>query len=190
MSVTHTSSIGSAQEIHIEVTSEGIPLADARICLQKGDWQTGEVYEVEYTNTSGIADIFVNPATMGTINIHVWAHNHNTYEGTIDVTGVGISEPEGGIVYFNSLSPVSPSPASSNAVISFSLAQAGPARVDVFDLTGRIVMTLTRDDLIAGSHSLHWNLEDSSGRIVPSGLYHVRIASGSFTASTGMIVLR
>jgi len=190
MSVSHTSSIGSAGEIHVEVTGEGSPLADARVCLQKGDWQTGEVYEVGYTNTSGIADIFVSPETIGTISIYVWAHNHNTYAGTIDVTGVGISEPEGGIVYFNSLNPVSPSPAFSSAVISFSLAQAGPARVDVFDITGRIVTTLTRDELTSGSHSLLWNLEDNSGRIVPSGLYHVRISSGSFTASTGMIVIR
>ena len=190
MSVTHTPSIGSAGEIHVEVTSEGSPLADARVCLQKGDWQTGEVYEVGYTNTSGIADIFVNPATTGTISIYVWDHNHNTYQGTIDVTGVGISEPEGGTVYVNSLGSVSPNPAYSSAVISFSLAQAGPARVDVFDITGRIMTTLTRDELTAGSHSLLWNLEDSSGRIVPSGLYHVRVSSGSFTASTGIIVMR
>ncbi len=190
MSVTHTSSIGGAGEIHVEVTSEGSPLTNARVCLQKGDWQTGEVYEGEYTNTSGIADIFVNPATTGTISIYVWAHNHNTYVGTIDVTGVGICEPEDGTVYLNSLSSVSPSPAYSSAVISFSLAQAGPARVDVFDITGRIVTTLTRDELTSGSHNLLWNLEDSSGRVGPSGLYHVRVSSGSFTASTSMIVLR
>ncbi len=103
---------------------------------------------------------------------------------------MGICEPEGGTVYFHSLNSVSPSPAYSSAVISFYLAQAGPARVDVFDITGRIVTTLTRDELTSGSHSLLWNLEDSSGRIVPSGLYYVRVSSGSFTASTSMIVIR
>jgi hypothetical protein len=190
MSVIHTSSISSAGEIHVEVTSEGSPLADARICLQKGNWQTGDIYEVAYTNASGVADIFVNPATTGTIDIYVWAHNHNTYDGTVEVTEVGISEPEGGTACFNSLGPVSPSPAACNAVISFSLAQAGPARVDVFDITGRIVTTLTREELTSGSHSMIWNLDDSSGRTVPSGLYYVRVSSGSFTASTSMIVIR
>ena len=190
MSVTHTSSIGSAGEIHVEVTSSGSPLEDARVCLQKGNWQTGEVYEVAYTNASGVADIFVNPATTGIIDIYVWARNHNTYDGTIDVTSVGISEPEGGTACANSLSPVSPSPAASNTVISFSLAKAGPACVDVFDITGRIITTLNRDELASGSHSLLWNLEDSSGRIVPSGLYYVRVSTGSFTASTSMIVIR
>jgi hypothetical protein len=190
LDVTHTSSISGNDNIHVEVTSEGSPLADARVCLQKGDWQTGEVYEIDYTDASGIADIFVSPATIGTISIHVWAYNHNTYSGTIDVTGVGIGEEEGGTVYFNSLSPVSPSPAYSSAVISFCLAQTGPARVDVFDITGRIVTTLTGEELAAGSHSLVWNLEDSSGSGVPSGLYHVRVSSGSFTSSTSMIVIR
>ncbi|MCD4701794.1 MAG: T9SS type A sorting domain-containing protein [Candidatus Aegiribacteria sp.] len=190
LDVTHTSSISGNDNILVDVSSGGNPLVGARVCLQKGDWQTGEIYEIDYTDASGQVGIYVTPSTSGTINIYVWAHNHDTYDGTIDVTGVGIGEEEGGTAYFNNLNPVSPSPAFSSTVISFSLAQAGFARVDIFDITGRIVTTLIRDELTAGSHNLVWNLEVSSGTLTPSGLYHVRVSSGSFTASTSMIVIR
>ncbi len=62
--------------------------------------------------------------------------------------------------------------------------------MDIYDITGRIVTTLIMDELTAGSHSLEWNLEDSSGTRVPSGMYQVRISSGLEATSTGMIVMR
>ena len=163
-------------------------LANFLVYMQEKDPSLS--YTVKYTDASGIADIYVNSASIGTMDIHVWAQNHNTYSGTIDVTGVGITEREGGTVCTNSLNPVSPSPALSTAVVSFSLSEAGAARVDVFDISGRIVATLASEELTSGSHSLLWNLEDSAGRAVPSGLYQIRVSSGSFTASTGLIVIR
>ncbi|MBN2607871.1 MAG: hypothetical protein JXA64_02060 [Candidatus Fermentibacteraceae bacterium] len=189
LSVSHTASISEAGIIEVDVQSGGSPLENARVCLQKGDWQTGDIYEVDYTDASGSASIYVNPETTGTIDIHVWAHNHNTYAGTIDVTGTGIAGNPGEICSY-CLSPVSPSPAMSIATVRFSLAQAGHARVDVFDLSGRAVATLASGELAAGSHSLVWNLLDDSGMPVPSGLYHVRVSSGSFCESASLVVIR
>jgi hypothetical protein len=189
LSVSHTSSISQAGIIDVDVQSGGSPLEGARVCLQKGDWQTGDIYEVVYTDASGSVDIYVNPESTGTIDIHVWAHNHDTYSGTIEVTGTGVSGGQGP-VFSNSLSPVSPSPAMSSAAVRFSLAAAGVTRVDVFDLSGRVVATLASDELAAGPHSLLWDLTDGSGRAVPSGIYRVRVTSGSFCGTAGMVVLR
>ncbi len=190
LTVSHTSAISGNDNILVNVSSDGNPLAGARVCLQKGDWQTGEIYIIGYTDAAGQVEIYVTPSTAGILNIHVWSHNHDTYDGTIDVTGVGISEPESVVLCFSSLNPVSPNPAFSSAVISFCLAQAGPARIDIYDITGRIVTTLIMDELSAGSQSLEWGLEDNSGTPVPSGMYHVRISSGLEALSTGMIVMR
>ena len=189
MSVTHTSSISAAGVIEVDVLSGGSPLEDARVCLQKGDWQTGDIYEVDYTDASGSAEIYVNPATTGTMDIHVWAHNHNTYCGTIAVTGVGVSEHEGA-VFVNSLDSVFPSPAVSSVSVGFSLAEAGPARVDVYDITGRMVATLDSGELASGSHSLVWDLRDSDGIRVPAGLYQIRVSSGTFCETASLVVIR
>ena len=188
MTVDHPGYVGGATTVDVTVTdpTDG-PVEDARVCLQKGDWQTGDIYEIGYTDASGQVGIFVSPSSAGTMDITVWAHNHETYQGTIDV-GVGIGE-EGEQVYEYSLSAVYPSPAIGSATIGFSLAQSARARIDIYDLAGRLVTTLTESDLGAGNHSLVWDLT-AGGVPVPSGLYHVRLTSGAFQASNSVMVLR
>jgi hypothetical protein len=188
MSVTHPGYIGGATTVDVTVTDDtDAPVENARVCLQKGDWQTGEVYEIGYTDASGQVSIYVNPSTAGTMDITVWAHNHETYQGTIDC-GVGIGD-EGEQVYQWSLRPVTPSPAMTSATIGFSMAAPGRARIDVYDLSGRLVTTLAEENLGAGSHSIVWDLR-SDGEPVPSGLYYVRFESGSFQDARSVMVLR
>ncbi|MCD4847793.1 MAG: hypothetical protein K8R76_06350, partial [Candidatus Aegiribacteria sp.] len=61
-----------------------------------------------------------------------------------------------------------PTPAMSDVTILFSLAAAGVTRIDVFDITGRIVNTLAAEEIAAGQHSLVWNLRDTNGSVIPS----------------------
>ncbi|MBN1433301.1 hypothetical protein JW921_00975 [Candidatus Fermentibacterales bacterium] len=188
MTVIHPGYIGGATTVDVNVSdpSDG-PVENARVCLQKGDWQTGDIYEIGYTDASGHVGIYVNPGSAGTMDVTVWAHNHETYLGTIDV-GVGIGD-QGEQVAFYSLDPVTPSPARTHAVMGFSLARPGIARVDVFDLSGRLITTLTSEYLGVGAHSLTWDLT-ADDTPVPSGLYHVRLCSGSFQSSRSVMVLR
>ena len=46
MTVSHTSTISGPGNVTVTVTGTSGGLSGARVCLQKGDWQTGEVYEV------------------------------------------------------------------------------------------------------------------------------------------------
>ena len=189
LSVSHPGYIGGATTVDVTVTdATDAPVENARVCLQKGDWQTGDIYEIDYTDASGQVGIYVNPSSTGTMTITVTARERLPYQGSIDV-GVGI-EDEGEQVYAYSLNPITPSPAMSSATISFSLAEAGTARIDVFDLAGRLVTTLDAHDLGAGSHSLVWDLTSGSGTRVPSGLYHVRLTSGSFSSAASVMVIR
>ncbi len=83
-----------------------------------------------------------------------------------------------------------PNPAMSSVTILFSLAATGAARVDVYDITGRIVTTLAAEEMAAGQHSLVWNLRDTNGSIIPSGVYHVRISTADWTGTTNLVVTR
>ncbi len=69
---------------------------------------------------------------------------------------------------------VSPTPFNARTFLKFSLAEASPVRLQVFDTAGRLVTTLTDEILPAGNHELMWNGTDSRGNEVGSGVYLVR----------------
>lgn len=189
LDVTHPSSIAGNTWVHVTVDDGRAPVENARVCLQKGNWQTGEVYEIDYTDASGEVDILVEPATTGTIDIAVWARNFITYQGTIDVTSVGTGDMQSPIPR-SMVYSISPNPAYQTAVLKFGLESAGNAWVEVFDLAGRRVATVHQGELQSGNHSLIWDLTDASGARVPAGVYHVRVSAPAFTDTRSVMVLR
>ncbi|MBN1433335.1 hypothetical protein JW921_01155, partial [Candidatus Fermentibacterales bacterium] len=103
MDADHPGYIGGATTVTVTVTDPtDAPVNNARVCLQKGNWQTGDVYEIGYTNTSGVANIYVSPTSSGTITVTVTAREHLPYQGSI-TCGTGI-EDEGEQVFTYSLS--------------------------------------------------------------------------------------
>lgn len=189
LDASHNDSISEATTITVTVTSEGSPVIGARVCLQKGNWQTGDIYMVDTTDGSGEAAFFVNPSSTGSISVVAWARDHISYQGSIEVTGTG-SEGGGIQDYINGIYAVYPSPAMSSATIPFTLASAGTARIDVYDITGRIVTTLAAEEMAAGQHSLVWDLQSANGAMIPSGVYHVRISTSGWAGITDLVVIR
>ncbi len=79
------------------------------------------------------------------------------------------------------LAPARPNPFVARARIGFSLAQAGPARVEVFDLGGRRIALLASGEMSAGPHEVVW---DASSRPVRAGVYLIRLESGGRALTT------
>jgi Zn-dependent metalloprotease len=84
-----------------------------------------------------------------------------------------------------SLSLLGANPVHGNAALNFSLSQAGPARLQLIDVSGRVVRTLVDGSMSAGPHAASWNGRDAAGRSLPSGLYFARL-----DAEGGSIVRR
>jgi hypothetical protein len=83
-----------------------------------------------------------------------------------------------------------PNPARSMAALSFILARAGDARLEVFDLAGRRVRVLTSGAMTVGLHETHWDLRDESGRAVPPGVYLARLTAPGASGVRRFVVLR
>ena len=62
-----------------------------------------------------------------------------------------------------------PNPFNSETVISWFLPEPGPARLEVFALTGQRQAVLHRGPLPAGRHRIHWDGRDDAGRPWPAG---------------------
>ncbi len=83
-----------------------------------------------------------------------------------------------------------PNPFNPVTTIAFDIVEAGRVRIDIYDVSGRMVRTLLNESRDPGRHRIEWNGRDNSGSTVPSGIYFYRINAGEFTATRKMILLR
>ena len=84
-----------------------------------------------------------------------------------------------------------PSPFNPRTRLDFELPRAGKARLDVFDVTGRLVATLVAGPQPAGPGSVDWDGRDSHGAKVGSGVYLYRLtAEGSRQIARKMVLLK
>jgi hypothetical protein len=84
---------------------------------------------------------------------------------------------------------VRPNPFSPGTTIVFELPRASDGTLSVFDVAGRLVRTLWRGALPAGSHRVGWDGLDEGARTLPSGVYLMRLEAGSGAARVAKVIL-
>ncbi len=90
----------------------------------------------------------------------------------------------------NSLAQNYPNPFNPQTTISFSIAQRANVRLAVYDVNGALVRTLASETRAAGAYQITWDGRDDSGNQVASGVYFYRLATGSFTQTKKMVLLK
>ena len=87
--------------------------------------------------------------------------------------------------------PPRPNPFRSGTLsLGFALASAGPVRVGVYDLAGRLVATLFDGRAESGEHMLVWDGRATVGGHAAAGLYFVRLTSAAGERGTKVVVIR
>jgi len=84
-----------------------------------------------------------------------------------------------------SLSQNYPNPFNALTVISYALPEASHVRIDIFDILGRKIETLSDKIQPAGYHQLTWDAADQ-----PSGIYFYKIEAGNFSQIKEMLLLK
>ena len=104
----------------------------------------------------------------------------------VALNGVG-SAPQ--LPTATALERVVPNPFAEHASVRFSLVQDGVVDLSVYSVDGRVVRTLVRGTLSAGSHSFEWDRRNDQGSRIGPGLYLVRLttAQGRFTRKLSVI---
>jgi YVTN family beta-propeller protein len=88
--------------------------------------------------------------------------------------------PRSGPLLVEGLGLIGPNPFRASTGVSFGLARRGSVDLVVYDVLGRRVRTLARGlTLGAGPQSIRWDGRDDSGRSIGSGVYFVRLKTGS-----------
>jgi len=110
----------------------------------------------------------------------LWFIGHDSISGTI-TSAVGVAdEPAAFSVAQNTPNPFNPT-----TTISFSLAEAGTVTIDVFNVAGQKVDTITDGFMDAGNHSVVWNASNFS-----AGVYFYTVKAGDYSRTMKMTLVK
>lgn len=84
---------------------------------------------------------------------------------------------------------ISPNPTRASATISFSLPEAGPVNLTVYDLAGRVVSTLADGQQAAGHQSINWNRTSQDGQRARAGVYFVRLMTPTQVLKQRLVIV-
>jgi hypothetical protein len=88
------------------------------------------------------------------------------------------------------LRPIAPNPANPGAWVTFDLPGPASVLVQIYSAQGRVVRSLGAAPYAAGTHRVHWDGRDAGGRSVASGVYWIRVATGSDHRTAKVVVVR
>jgi flagellar hook assembly protein FlgD len=83
-----------------------------------------------------------------------------------------------------------PNPFNPTTRIEFSVSQAGPVRLDIFNIAGQRVRTLLDGYVGPGTTTVDWDALDGSGDPVASGVYLYRLISDDEKVVRKMTLVR
>ena len=111
-----------------------------------------------------------------------WRDGDNTEWGLVEVDR---EEVEAALPVVTSLAQNYPNPFNATTNISYNLADASNVTLKVYDITGRLVVTLVDGQMDAGEHVVAWDASN-----VSSGVYFYKLTCGDYTATKKMNLLR
>jgi len=84
-----------------------------------------------------------------------------------------------------------PNPFRGATHLEFEVPQSGQrVRIDVFGVNGGLVRSLMDGPETAGSHTVTWDGRDARGRLVPAGMYVVRMEAANFAGMHKVLLVR
>jgi len=83
-----------------------------------------------------------------------------------------------------------PNPFTNSTQIDFTLSEASPVSLQVYDMAGNLVATLLNDKLNAGNYRVNWDATNKPGLKVASGTYIYRLFSGNKTVAKKMLFIK
>lgn len=104
---------------------------------------------------------------------------------TTDIKPIDNTRPQAFVLDQNYPNPFNPT-----TTIKYTIPKAGNVKIEIYDITGRLVTTLVNANQATGTYSVVWNGRNSSGQQVGSGIYLYRLQAKDFVAVKKMVMLK
>jgi hypothetical protein len=129
----------------------------------------------------------------GSYGMHNPTHVVNVLQQSLRLLGyslTGADLVEENVPRVFDLSQNYPNPFNPTTRIIFAVPKQTHVRLQVFDVTGRVVASLVDEVLPPGTHAAEWNARAADGTLLASGVYFYTLSAENFFASRKMLLLR
>jgi hypothetical protein len=136
-------------------------------------------------------DLLASGRLTGVVGSESYAREWTVVAGGADYLNDVRGELRASVTAFAFSAPF-PNPIGRRDVTSFDLEipSRAHARVQVFDVQGRLVRTLLDGALDRGAHRVEWDGADRASRTVSAGVYFVKAEAGEFSTSRKVVRLQ
>lgn len=135
------------------------------------------------SNISGATNSTFDVTFAGDYKVKVTNTNTGCSKTSKETT-VNITCKEGEIITEGSVS-VFPNPIFGSANISFYLSRSQMVSLKIYDVTGRLIVSLADETIIEGNHQIQWNAENES-----SGVYFLKMQTENRSEAIRLSVVR
>ncbi len=153
-----------------------------------GGWTTyTDVLTIPLTAYAGQNIKLAWHATDGPANDglwYVWFIDQVKVEGTVSNEDVTVP------VVLTELQGNYPNPFNPETTIRYSVKEATPVTIEIYNVKGQLVRTLVNETRAAGNHSVVWNGVDENGRSISSGVYFYKMKAGAYSSTKKMILMK
>jgi pectate lyase-like protein/List-Bact-rpt repeat protein/type IX secretion system substrate protein len=141
----------------------------------------GSAYWVKVSQAGSLVLSGTLPASSAKNRIRIVAGNENPPPAP----GAGMESRRSATPVDYALEQNWPNPFNPATVVAFSTPRAGHVTLRIYDMLGREVAILVDEEKRAGDYTVLWNASEQ-----PSGVYIVRMASGSFSATRKIVLMK
>jgi len=83
-----------------------------------------------------------------------------------------------------------PNPFNPTTTIRYSVKEAGPVEIEIYNVKGQLVKHLMQEDKAAGEHTVIWNGNDENNQAVSTGVYFYKMNAGKYSSTRKMIMMK
>ncbi len=140
---------------------------------------------IEATNTSQMqVYVYWDEEVWESGTYYYWLQNldfdgSSAFHGPISIT-VNLNDSGSPVIpVIQGISSIYPNPFNPNTAVRFGIVRSGNVKVAVYNTRGQMVRELFEGFRDQGTHTLQWDGTDANGSALPSGMYVIRMTSGT-----------
>lgn len=90
---------------------------------------------------------------------------------------VGINSGNNLIPKTYNLYPIYPNPFNPQTIVKYEISENSIVTIKIYNILGKEITTLVEKEQTPGSYQISWEAKDSEGRLLPSGVYLIRLSA-------------